>query len=68
MEALNKPPVGHPHHKTECLHEEIYFGSGDYYIFCANPECGRRWRVDGDVSNKGDQCMLSGERRVKSEW
>jgi hypothetical protein len=56
----------------ECLHEELHFGSGDYYIFCSNPLCGRKWAVvdsDGypapDLSNEGKQAYLSGECRVK---
>jgi hypothetical protein len=54
----------------DCLHEDIYFGSGDYYIFCAI--CFRRWvtinpdeQIDSTISNNGAQSGLSGEHRVK---
>jgi hypothetical protein len=30
---------------TECRHEQVHFGSGDYYVFCLG--CGARWgRLD----------------------
>jgi hypothetical protein len=54
----------------ECLHEKVYFGSGDYYIFCLT--CDRRWvtinrdeKIDSTISNNGAQSGLSGEQRVK---
>lgn len=56
----------------ECLHPELLFGSGDYYIFCTNPACGRKWTTTGaeeqampELANKGRQAYMSGERRVK---
>jgi len=30
----------------ECKHEELQFGSGDYYLFCH--ACHRRWAMMGD--------------------
>lgn len=54
----------------ECMHETIWFGSGDYYIFC---ECGASWvfrnpvneQPAPELANKGKRALLSGERRVK---
>lgn len=47
---------------SECRHEEVYFGSGDYYVFCRG--CGSRWGRVGmqreyGVSMGGEQigCM-----------
>ncbi len=57
----------------ECLHEELYFASGDYYVYCANPACRRCWvtmnaehQPTPELANKGKQTYLSGERRVKN--
>ncbi len=50
--------------KNECLHEEIYFGSGDYYLICE--ECNRYWVMEDPYENNvGKACELSGERRTK---
>ena len=54
----------------ECIHEALYFGSGDYYLICE--ECGRFWvmvglegdKPDSTHSNIGKASGLSGERRV----
>ncbi len=56
-----------------CLHKELTFGSGDYYIFCANPICKCSWimkalgkdEVDVDLSNKGVSATLSDAKRVE---
>ncbi len=54
----------------DCKHETLRFGSGDYYIFCANPKCFRSWIMKGDLdtvdvdrSNIGVGQNLSGEER-----
>lgn len=31
---------------SDCNHKRLYFGSGDYYLFCK--ECHRNWAVMGD--------------------
>ena len=55
----------------ECIHESLYFGSGDYYLICEN--CGRYWVMvgpnggdvgDSTISNIGEAAGLSGEKRV----
>lgn len=49
-----------------CLHEELTFGSGDYFIFCS--KCNRTWIIDerdGKMSNIGRASGLSGEKRIK---
>lgn len=33
--------------RAECSHEKLRFGSGDYYIFCANLDCGAQWAAIG---------------------
>ena len=33
---------------TECAHDTLHFGSGDYYVFCH--ECGGQWgRISGSI-------------------
>ena len=50
--------------KDKCLHEELYFASGDFYLIC--DECNRYWRMEEQyVSNVGKACLLSGEKRTK---
>jgi hypothetical protein len=50
--------------KMECVHENLYFGSGDFYIFCE--DCGHTWQSQGNEHNLHAQaCQLSGQRRVK---
>ena len=47
-----------------CIHEELIFGSGDFYIICA--KCNRVWEIkEGSRSNIGRAANLSGEIRVK---
>jgi hypothetical protein len=56
--------------REECEHKAIYFGSGDYYLFCHN--CGARWVCTNEVrdigspelANKGVGCTLSGSVRI----
>jgi hypothetical protein len=51
-----------------CTHEDVYFGSGDHYIFCSG--CGRKWlTADADdkvpgPSNLGAGTYLSGQHRT----
>lgn len=60
-----------PNERASCRHEILRFGSGDYYIFCANTKCGARWVCCGHamdvgtphLSNQGVGCTLSGEER-----
>jgi len=48
----------------ECLHENIYFGSGDFYIICS--DCERFWRMETVYKdNVGGAAGLSGETRIK---
>jgi hypothetical protein len=55
--------------REDCHHKTVYFGSGDYYIFCR--DCPARWvacNLTSDqpcpsVSNQGVGGMLSGEVR-----
>jgi ribosomal protein S27E len=50
--------------KSECEHENLYFGSGDYYIFCE--DCGHTWQTQGGEHNlSAQQCNLSSQRRIK---
>lgn len=35
--------------KNDCKHNRLYFGSGDYYIFCE--ECNRFWVITGQGDN-----------------
>lgn len=47
----------------ECLHETLYFGSGDYYLICR--ACSRYWRMEDHCTNNvGEACKLSGQDRV----
>lgn len=49
---------------TECLHESLFFGSGDLYLICE--ECGRFWEMEDSYENNvGEACGLSGEVRSK---
>jgi len=58
--------------QEDCRHATVRFGSGDYYIFCA--DCPMRWAAinpstEGDFvfpegANKGVGATLSGEVRV----
>lgn len=63
--------------RAECRHERLFFGSGDYYLFCS--DCNAAWvcRSPADdqpaphMANKGVGVGLSGEKRglVRSdEW
>ena len=55
--------------RENCEHKVLSFGSGDYYIFCAN--CDARWVCTNTVkdigspelANKGIGCTLSGHIR-----
>lgn len=40
-----------------CKHEDLYFGSGGYYIFCRKG-CGAIWDASG--KNNGDECERPG--------
>jgi len=59
--------------RKDCEHENLMFGSGDYYIFCT--ECPAKWVVAGNnsdenspqESNIGVGAGLSGERRVRQK-
>lgn len=47
---------------NECLHETLYFGSGDFYLICR--KCERYWRMeDRYFNNQGAAGRLSGEER-----
>jgi hypothetical protein len=57
--------------QEECTHDQIMFGSGDYYIFCQT--CQAHWvmcaqdngpdRADPACANKGAGIGLSGHSR-----
>jgi hypothetical protein len=34
--------------QADCLHTELHFGSGDYYLFCH--DCGATWGMLGDFN------------------
>lgn len=52
-----------------CKHEQLYFGSGDYYLFCR--ECHANWamidpahKLAPELSNVGEAALLSGHERI----
>ena len=52
-----------PDSLNDCTHNKLRFGSGDYYIFCA--ECNRSWRPDGEQKyNTGKGQFNSGHERI----
>lgn len=61
--------------RHKCRHETLSFGSGDYYIFCANAECDARWVCcdsgsdlpAAHLSNQGIGGQLSGQERSAVE-
>lgn len=59
--------------RSQCRHERLRFGSGDYYLFCQ--DCPARWVCSGsmrdegapELANQGVGCSLSGELRCAHE-
>lgn len=44
--------------KNDCNHNRLYFGSGDYYIFC--DECKRSWVISGDMDYPDPNSCVTG--------
>jgi ribosomal protein S27E len=62
--------------RKNCRHIELYFGSGDFYLFCL--ACGAVWAtvdvgsqkaeaVAAELANQGIGSTLSGEKRSASK-